>query len=199
MTRPPDFRELVGDDVSTEEQERLERVHDLLVQAGPPPELSPALAEPRTDPVRENVSFLPRRRLGAALSLAAALALVAFLGGYLAGYRHQGFAATFTRSMHASAGTDPRASADIRLGTRDAQGNLPLELVVRNLKPLPNGGYYEMYLTRGQAQFTCGTFAGGASKGRYRMTVPYEFHRGDGWIVVAEHPGRRSQRVVLTT
>ena len=59
MTDRPDFRELVGD-LPDEERARLERVHDLLIAAGPPPELPPALVEPDLDPREENVEFLPR-------------------------------------------------------------------------------------------------------------------------------------------
>src|SRR5205807_4833909 len=44
MTRPPEFDELLGPDVPAEERARLQRVHDLLVEAGPPPALPPALA-----------------------------------------------------------------------------------------------------------------------------------------------------------
>ena len=43
MTRAPDFDELVGKDVPDEERARLLRAHRLLVEAGPPPELSPEL------------------------------------------------------------------------------------------------------------------------------------------------------------
>ena len=39
MSRPPHFGDLVGNDLSPAERERLERVHDMLVAAGPPPEL----------------------------------------------------------------------------------------------------------------------------------------------------------------
>ena len=35
----PDFDELVGTDLEPDERERLERVHELLLEAGPPPEL----------------------------------------------------------------------------------------------------------------------------------------------------------------
>ena len=35
----PDFRELVGDEGTPEELALLRRAHDLLVAAGPPPEL----------------------------------------------------------------------------------------------------------------------------------------------------------------
>ena len=41
--RVPDFDELVGGDVTGDERERLRRAHELLVQTGPPPELSPEL------------------------------------------------------------------------------------------------------------------------------------------------------------
>ena len=45
MTPTPDFEELIGADLSPEEQARLRRAHDLLIAVGPPPELPPALAE----------------------------------------------------------------------------------------------------------------------------------------------------------
>ena len=46
MTDRPNFDELVGgDDLSTDEAARLQRVHDLLIEAGPPPELPPHLLQ----------------------------------------------------------------------------------------------------------------------------------------------------------
>ena len=48
MSDRPNFDELAGgDDLSPEEAARLERVHDLLVAAGPPAELPPHLLEPQ--------------------------------------------------------------------------------------------------------------------------------------------------------
>ena len=48
MSDRPTFDELAGgDDLSPEEAARLERVHDLLVAAGPPAELPPHLLEPQ--------------------------------------------------------------------------------------------------------------------------------------------------------
>src|SRR5437588_621917 len=64
----PEFRELVGDDLTPEERARLERVHELLVAAGPPPELPPALAEPPGES-EPSPMVLPRRRAGAILAL----------------------------------------------------------------------------------------------------------------------------------
>ena len=72
----PDFRELVGEDVQEDERERLRTVHDMLLAAGPPPELSPDLEE--APAIGGTVSLLPRRRRGALLLIAAALAAAAF-------------------------------------------------------------------------------------------------------------------------
>lgn len=201
MRREPDFNELVGDDLSPEEERRLRRAHELLLEAGPLPELPPSLEQPSVGerPNRENpFQLLPRRRLGAALALAAAIALIAFLGGYLAGYRHNGFAAQYSVPMHGVNGL--AASADIKIGKRDSLGNWPLQLQVSGLPKLTRG-YYEMYLTRGKHRWTCGTFAGSGSKSStVRLNIPYDLKRGDGWIVTAQLPGgTRSGRTVLTT
>jgi hypothetical protein len=205
MTREPDFRELVGEDLPSDEETRLRRVHELLVQAGPLPELPPGLAEPKTERARDPkpdgigvFQLLPRRRVGAALALAAAVALIAFLGGYLAGYRHNGFTARYAVAMHATNGA---ASAEIKVGDRDKHGNVPMEVEIRGLPKLQSAGYYEMFLTHGKQRLTCGTFAaGGAKTVTVRLTAPYEFHRGDGWIVVAHPSGEAGPaRTVLTT
>jgi len=204
VTRKPDFNELVGDDLTAEESARLRRAHDLLVAAGPVPELPPGLEEPsleeRTAPRDENVyQLLPRRRAGAALALAAAIALVAFVGGYIAGFRHDGFAAQYSVPMHSATGA--AASAKIKIGTRDSHGNWPLRLEVSGLPKLKDGGYYEMYLTRGKHSWTCGTFAGGGRETvKVRLTAPYNLKRGDGWIVTREFMGRPAPGpTVLTT
>ncbi len=193
MTREPDFNELVGEDLPTAETERLRRAHDLLLAAGPLPELPPGLAEPSLGERRtrqdENVyQLLPRRRTGAALAIAAAIALVAFLGGYLSGYRHNGFTAQYSVPMHASAGL--AGSAQIKIGERDSHGNLPLRLEVKGLPKLKTG-YYEMYLTHGKHIWTCGTFtAGGQKTVKVSLSIPYGLRNGDGWIVTKELPGR---------
>jgi len=203
LTREPDFNELVGDDVPVAETDRLRRAHDLLLAAGPLPELPPGLAEPNVGERRtrrdENVyQLLPRRRTGAALALAAAIALIAFLGGYLSGYRHNGFTAQYSVPMHASAGLG--GSAQIKIGERDSHGNLPLRLEIKGLPKL-NAGYYEMYLTRGKHIWTCGTFtAGGQKTVKVMLSVPYQLQNGDGWIVTKELPGRPAPGpTVLTT
>jgi len=203
LTREPDFNELVGENVPGEERERLRRAHDLLLAAGPMPELPPGLEEPsigsRPGRLEENAyQLLPRRRTGAALALAAAIALIAFVGGYTAGFRHDGFAAQYTVPLHAASGL--AASAKIQIGKRDSHGNWPLRVEAKGLPELKHG-YYEMYLTHGKYSWTCGTFAGGGqSTVKVRLTVPHTFRSGDGWIVTKQLPGHATPGpTVLTT
>lgn len=197
--RHPDFAELVGEDLAPEERQRLERVHDLLVTAGPPPELPPSLLQPDLDPREESaVTFLPRRRTGLVLGLAAALALIAFVGGFVAGrVRQPSFPTVTSVPMH-GAGLASSASATIDIGEKDSNGNWPLKVVVHNLKPLPKGQYYEMFLTRhGKRAATCGTFRL-SSGDSVRLNTPY-LHGFDGWVVTLERPGSERHPIVLTT
>jgi hypothetical protein len=197
MSEPPDFRELVGNDLPAEERQRLEHVHDLLVAAGPPPELPPSLAEPGASEGPQ--TFSSRRRVGTVLALAAAIALVAFLGGYLAAYFRTGFHGNYAVRMHGTPKA-PNALAVIRVGDRDASGNVPLQLEVRGLKPLPRGGYYEMYLTRHhRPAATCGTFRINSSKVTVRLNAPYRFKEFDGWVVTEHLPGGPEHGPTLLT
>jgi hypothetical protein len=192
VTRPPDFDELVPDVESPEEGDRLRRVHELLIQAGPPPELSPTLASspetPATGTAAEEVTWLPRRRLRAGLVLAFAVVAAAFGIGYLAGADDdEAFSAERVVVMR---GTDlaPAARASIRLGKADG-GNIPMVLTVAGLRRLDPEGYYEVLLTRnGEVVGPCGTFV---VRGEDRTTVylnaPYRVDRTTGWIV-AVHP-----------
>ena len=198
MTDKPDFRELVGD-LPEEERWRLERVHELLVAAGPPPELPPALVEPDLDPRDANVQFLPRRRAGLVLGIAAAVGVAAFLGGFLAGRAKEPFTQVFAVPMQGTAQA-ANASATIQVGKADEAGNWPLKVVVRGLKPLPKGQYYEMFLTKGhRPAATCGTFRIAQNGDSVRLNAPYNFRSFDGWVVTREVPGSGKHPVVLTT
>jgi hypothetical protein len=201
MTVPPDFRDLVGDELPAEERARLERVHELLVEAGPPPELPPSLVE-APDRTEQAPTWLPRRRAGAALSLAAAIALVAFLGGYVAGFRHNSFDSTRELAMHGT-GAAPRANALIKLGAADEGGNWPMVVTVRGLKRLSGRAYYELFLTRdGKPIAPCGGFNVKPGTTTLHFTVPYSLRRFDGWVVIEVEPGaaeNRRSEVLLTT
>jgi hypothetical protein len=195
----PDFRELVGDDLPEQERARLERVHELLVTAGPPPELPPALVEPDLDPRDENVEFLPKRRAGFVLGIAAAVGVAAFLGGFLAGRHKEPFTEVFKVPMTGTAQA-ANSSATIHVGKADVAGNWPLKVTVRGLKALPKGQYYEMFLTRASKPVaTCGTFRIAQSGDSVRLNAPYNFRSFDGWVVTLERPGSGTHPVVLRT
>ena len=198
MTGKPDFRDLVGEDLTPEERDRLEHVHELLIAAGPPPELPPALAEPSTE--LDEPTGLPRRRTGAVLALAAALALVAFLGGFIAGHTNgNSFDSVRAVPMH-GVGEAQTASGTIDIGQLDSQGNWPLQVKVSHLPSPPRNGYYEMFLTRhGKIAATCGTFNVHGPTATVRLNAPYNLGRFDGWVVTLERPGNTGHQVMLTT
>jgi hypothetical protein len=198
VTTPPEFRDLLGDELPAEERARLERVHDLLVEAGPPPELPPSLAEA---PQRgaQSPSWLPRRRLGAGLALAATIAVVAFLGGYVAGFSHNDFNSTREIAMHGTSDA-PGASGLIKLGDSDEVGNWPMKVTVRGLPRLSGRAYYELFLTRkGKPIAPCGGFNAKAGTTSFEFTVPYSLKRFDGWVVLRVNPGEDERGPVLLT
>ena len=201
MTPGPDFRDLVGEYVPAAERERLRHVHDLLVAAGPPPELSPTLEHAPS--VGGAVHLLPRRRRAAVLLLAAAIAAAAFGGGFLAGAVTRGSAtksATLVIPMHGTAAV-PNARASIALLTADKAGNWPMRFTVQGLPKLPRGGYYELYVTKhGRITASCGVFNVHGGRTVVSLNAPYT--KGfDGWIVTKHLPGRPeiAKRPVLTT
>lgn len=197
----PDFRELVGDEVSEEERERLRNVHEMLVAAGPPPELSPQLQEPPAVG-GATVSLFPRRRRAALLLIAAALAAAAFGGGYFAGGqgRETGFRSVHAIQMHGTAAA-PNALATLELADVDSSGNWPMLVTVQGLPQLPRGGYYELYLTRhGRLAASCGTFLVHSGKTKVHLNAPYKLKSFDGWVVTKHTPGsREASRPLLTT
>ena len=198
MSDKPDFRELVGEDLPRDEEEQLRRVHDLLVAAGPPPELPPHLQEPvEPEKPRDNVAYLPRRRTGLLLGLAAAIALFSLVAGYVVG-AHRGFKTDFEVAMHGTA-AGAGASATIHVGELDSAGNWPLKVEVKGLKTLPKGAFYEMYLTRnGTPVASCGTFRS-IDDQSVRLNAPYILRNYDGWVVTREGRGARIHPVVLRT
>jgi hypothetical protein len=199
LSGPPDFRELVGGDLPPEEEARLRRVHELLVAAGPPEELPPALAGPPGERRADVVAFpsLPRRRLGATLVAAAALAATVFGGGYWLGSSHNAFHYDETFTMR---GPTPGAFASVRMAPHDDAFNWPLQLRVRGLKDLPRGGYYELLLTRnGKPGPSCGTFRTSDGRTTIVLNAPYPLRNWDGWLVMAHYPDHSTRGPVLAT
>jgi hypothetical protein len=203
MKRTPDFDELVGDDLSPEERERLERVHELLVTAGPPPELTPEMERGPT--LAMTLGGPSRRRVERRVALLAAAVTVlalAFLGGYLAGHGNGGSLAGAGARTLKLIGTAqaPGALAALRVQEADPAGNWPMTLTVTGLPSLPPHGYYEVFLTRNGKVFApCGTFLVKSETGAVsvQLNAPYHLHRGDGWVVTRQLPGQHEAGLVV--
>jgi hypothetical protein len=191
-----DFHDLVGDDLSPEEEARLRRVHELLLAAGPPEELPPGLTEPPAERGAKVIGFPVRRRLGAALVAAATVAALFFGGGYWLGADRHAFQSESTFTMRGP----QNAFASIRMASADKAFNWPLQLEVRGLKDLPKGGYYELLLTRnGKLGPSCGTFRTHDGKTTIVLNAPYPLKQWRGWVVVAHYPDEHTSGPLLST
>jgi hypothetical protein len=209
--RSPDFDEFVGGEVGGDERERLRRTHDLLVQAGPPPELSPELEKvPWPEEALRPLGLFrtPRQRQGRSwfqvAIAAAAVLVVGFLIGHALGSRSGSFTTTHVVRMHGTKAA-PNAFAAVDLGQKGQDGNWPMEVTVTDLPPAQNGGYYYLWVSlHGKPVALCGTFnthvTGDTS---VRMSAAYDLTelKFDGWIVTRHTPGvsGRHAPTVLTT
>jgi hypothetical protein len=193
-----------------EERDRLRRVHDLLVAAGPPPELSPALAGAPAAPAEEeepDTSWMPPRRFGAAILVGAGLAAAAFGVGYITGSNGSddppaAAPAEPTERVVSLRPSDQNntAGASIRLDRADAAGNWGMTLTVRGLEHLTGGDYYVLALTRdGEPVVTCGTF-NVATDGTttLEMVAAYDLDRFEGWAITQWDSATRNERIVMT-
>ena len=202
--RPPDFDDVVSSDVPAAERERLQRVHELLAQADPPPELSPELETvPWPDEALE--PLIPGRRGRrrqrqpwlAWAGLAAAIALAAFVIGEGSATKSSSFQKVATRTMHGTA-LAPNARATIAVGSRGNDGNWPMLVDVTYLPPA-QGGYYDLWLSRdGKPVALCGSFnTMHGAETVVRMSAAYSFRNINGWIVTEEMPS--GKRLVMMT
>lgn len=176
----PDFDELVGDDLGPEERARLQRVHDLLIAAGPPPELPPHLATPPPAP-KATVIPISRRRWRTAGLAAAASLLIAFGAGWLVGGRG---AATHVQRTVTMTGANG-AHASLAVLRSDSAGNWPMRMTVTGLPKLTHGHTYALWLTKkGALESPCGTFTVGKGTTTVRLNAPYRLTEYTGWVVV---------------
>jgi hypothetical protein len=194
----PDFDDIVGD-VKRDEREQLLRVHDLLVSAGPPPELPPHL---EAGPTLAMTLGGRRRRWAqrpvALLAAAVIVLVIAFLAGYATGNNKQSASGRLLELGGTAAA--PRAEASLRIGSADASGNWPMELAAAGLPRLPGRGYYEVFLVRNGHDFDpCGTFVVRSSNAAVsvRLNAPYRLHEGDTWVVTRQQAGDHTAGTVV--
>jgi hypothetical protein len=186
--------ELIGTEESGAERQRLQHVHDLLLRAGPPPELTPEL---EAGPTLE-MTFRRRRRETwkprAMLLLAATLVLVlVFVGGYAVGNGGGGSGTVSGKPrVIALQGTRaaPGAQASLEVW-HPRNGNWPMALTVSGLHKLPLPRYYEVYVVRhGRILGSCGTFrVEGTQPVKVNLNAPYPLEHGDTWVVTRQGAG----------
>jgi hypothetical protein len=151
-----------------------------------------------------DVTWLPRRRLGAGLVLVGAVLAATFGLGYLAGGSGSDGAertagVQIARSVALTG--EGNASAVVNVGRRDADGNWPMILTVHGLAPLTEGDYYVLALSKkGKPIVTCGTF-NVSSRGQrtLRLSAAYNLKGFDGWVVTRYDAKTHDERPVLWT
>jgi hypothetical protein len=189
VTRDPNLDELIGTEATGEERERLQHVHELLLEAGPPPELSDTLESGPTLALtlgKQKRGAKPR----AMLLLAAALVVViVFFGGYAVGDNRSGKSGNPPVLAQALQGTSlaPQAQGTLEVWNSNDGHNWPMTLTVVGLPQLAPHSYYEVYLFRhGKLGGSCGLFRVGNSPQdpvRVTLTSPYQLEKGDSWVV----------------
>jgi hypothetical protein len=185
-----DFDELVGE-VPMSERARLERVHELLLEAGPPAELPPHLDSPTLAmTLGKQPSHRKAQRRIALIAAAVIVLLIAFLGGYITGND-----STVSGRLLKLQGTGaaPAAQASLRIDDPDPAGNWPMQLAALGLPKTAPREYYEVWLVRdhNKVWLPCGSFvAKGAKVGvSVRLNAPYRLKSGDAWLVTKQKGG----------
>jgi hypothetical protein len=208
LNREPTLDELIGAETTGAEREQLQHVHDLLLQAGPPAELTPEL---RKAPDFGVVPIALKRRAvkrRALVLLAAAVSIVVIFGaGYVVAKQRGSTSVTppIEHLVLKGTATEPGARATLDVW-RAVHGNVPMTLNVAGLRKLPPHSYYDVYLVRGgkvQPWGICGTFrVGGSSRTlTLNFSAPYQLEKGDTWVVTRPgagltEPGRTVLRPV---
>jgi hypothetical protein len=183
-----------------DERARLQRVHELLLETEPPPELSPTLATPPPASPRDLPWQRPRRVRPRAV-LVGAVIVTAFFIGYLTGNSdspNQGSASGMRVVRTIQLDGEGNASGAIGVGARDEKGNWPMVVTVWGLEHLTDGDYYTLALTRdGKPRVTCGTFNASGRQTTVRMVAAYNLERFDGWVVLLWDAQTRDEKPVL--
>ena len=196
MNREPNLNELIGAETTGAERQRLQHVHELLLEAGPPPELSDTLEAGPTLGMSLGKQQGRRTKPRVMLLLAAALGVViVFFAGYTLGgngKNHHGTALAIAQQLNGTA-LVPKAQGTLQVWTSPDGHNWPMTLTVLGLPQLAPHSYYEVYLVRhGRLGGSCGLFRVGSNNSQDPVTVtltsPYQLRQGDSWVVT--RPGQ---------
>jgi hypothetical protein len=185
----PEFRDLVGDDLSPEQRAELERVDRLLRSVPAPPAEIPGSLTRAVDRIGARRPFWTPRRIAAVAAVAAVLAAVSFGVGRWGGL---GDAPEYQRVVALQPTSDAQgARGVIRLGKRDDEtGNWDLQLGVSGLPKLSGSDYYVLWLAKdGEYAGTCGTFNVGSGPTKVNMSASYRLDDFDAWVISRHEEG----------
>ena len=186
------FDVLVGEEPEGAERERLRTVHDLLVEAGPPPELTPHIAAgPTLNMTLGRVRTLAKSRRRVIVPAVAAAVLLALILGLSLGGGGEGLTAIPLKGTAA----EPNAAGTLALlaATKNTQ---PMVVNVHGLEP----GTYAVYLVHnGRSWEKCGTFKVTSLAGGRPATInsPYRARAGDTWVVTRPTATGRGAKVLV--
>ena len=207
----PEFDQLVDlEGLGPDELGRLQKVHKLLVAAGPPAELPARLVQApenlngkaHLDTGGTVLAFPARtRKRSGMMLLAAAVAATCFGGGYVLANQTHKSAIQTVRIVPMKGEQNSLASASIRVGSGDGDGNLPIQLTVSGLPQPQNVRYYLMLWQNGKPSGVCGTFVVGKSGSTtVAFNVPYKITKSTRWVITEMKPGLQYPgHVVMTT
>jgi hypothetical protein len=187
VNREPTLNDLIGDEATGAERQQLQHVHEMLLEAGPPPELSAELeAGPTLGMTLGHRRRKTKRRM--MLLLAAAIAVFAvFTAGYASHTTGKvgGPQVVFSQELKGTS-LAPQAEGALQVLSSQDGNNWPMKLTVVGLRQLPPGSYYEVYLLRnGKPWGLCGAFRAGTSPQNpvtVTLTAPYSPYKGDSWV-----------------
>jgi len=187
-----DFDELVGADVAAEERERLHGIHELLVEAGPPPELPSTL---QNVPQPGEVRRLRKQSIPRTIALVAAALIVlgvVFGIGFTTGKRPASTVKPLETLLLHGTKAAPHAQGQLDVSS-DVSGNYPMTLSVTDLPTVTAPEYYTVWLVRnGKPWAPCGQFVVSKPSPSLTLTLnaPYSLKSGDTWIVTRETFGK---------
>lgn len=190
MSDRPDLHDLVGDDLPGAELDRLRGAHEALRETPPPPDV-PASLDAAVLAIPGRTRGASRGRLLVAVAAAAAVAAATFgLGTWLGGSSDE-VALAETATLAATPAAPSQAGMVLHVLPKDEAGNWPMTADVTGLTPLPQGAYYELWLTKnGELAVSCGRFLvdeyGSATN--VWLNGPYRFRDYDRWVVVSWSP-----------
>ena len=211
MNREPDLNDLIGTEATGAERQRLQQVHELLLEAGPPPEISAELEKGPTLGMtlgKQQRETKPRPRVVLLLAAALLVGLV-FFAGYsvrsTGNGRHPGH--WVIRQAFQGTALAPHAQGTLEVWSSKDGNNWPMTLTVVGLKQLPPHTNYDVYLVRnGKPWGSCGAFRVGENAQNpvsVTLSAPYTLHKGDTWVVTrpgagGTEPGRTVLRPTTT-